>query len=83
MDLALKDGTALAPGAGGGSRKAILAANIVAPGRIATNRIRFLDEEAAKCEGRSAEAVTFSASDRVSCVTGPIVRVDGGLIGSV
>jgi len=35
-----------------------ITANIVAPGRIATNRIKFLDEAKAKREGRSVEEVT-------------------------
>ncbi|MGY8635463.1 SDR family oxidoreductase [Bradyrhizobium sp. 14AA] len=35
-----------------------ITANIVLPGRIATNRIRFLDETKAKKEGRSIEKVT-------------------------
>jgi 3-oxoacyl-[acyl-carrier protein] reductase len=35
-----------------------ITANIVAPGRIATNRIKFLDEAKAKREGRTVEEVT-------------------------
>jgi 3-oxoacyl-[acyl-carrier protein] reductase len=34
-----------------------ITANIVAPGRIATDRIKFLDEAKAKREGRSVEEV--------------------------
>lgn len=36
--------------------------NIVAPGRIATNRTRFLDEQKAKREGRTAEEVAAESA---------------------
>jgi 3-oxoacyl-[acyl-carrier protein] reductase len=35
-----------------------ITSNIIVPGRIATDRIRFLDEQKAKREGRAVEAVT-------------------------
>ncbi|MGV6875214.1 SDR family oxidoreductase [Pseudochelatococcus sp. B33] len=40
-------------------------ANIVLPGRIATPRITFLDEQKAKREGRSAEAVTAESTGSI------------------
>lgn len=83
-----------------------ITANIILPGRIATDRIRFLDEAKAKREGRTVEevsaastasipigrygkpeeygdVVTFLASERAGYITGSVIRVDGGLIGSV
>jgi 3-oxoacyl-[acyl-carrier protein] reductase len=39
--------------------------NIVVPGRIATDRIRFLDEAKAKREGRSAEAVAAESTSSI------------------
>src|ERR1700733_977235 len=83
-----------------------ITANIILPGRIATDRIKFLDEAKAKREGRSVEevsaestgsipvgrygkpeeygdVVTFLASARAAYLTGSVIRVDGGLIGSV
>lgn len=83
-----------------------ITANVILPGRIATDRIRFLDEAKAKREGRTVEevstastasipigrygkpeeygdVVTFLASERAGYVTGSVIRVDGGLIGSV
>jgi 3-oxoacyl-[acyl-carrier protein] reductase len=40
-------------------------ANIVVPGRIATDRIRFLDEAKAKREGRTAEAVAAESTSSI------------------
>jgi 3-oxoacyl-[acyl-carrier protein] reductase len=42
-----------------------ITANIILPGRIATDRIRFLDEARAKREGRSMEAVTAESTDAI------------------
>jgi 3-oxoacyl-[acyl-carrier protein] reductase len=39
-----------------------ITANIVVPGRIATRRIRFLDEQKAKREGRPVEQVTAEST---------------------
>jgi 3-oxoacyl-[acyl-carrier protein] reductase len=83
-----------------------ITANIILPGRIATGRIKFLDEAKAKREGRSvedvsaestasiplgrygepeeyADVVAFLASERAAYITGAMIRVDGGLIGSI
>src|ERR1700722_4481830 len=42
-----------------------ITANIVVPGRIATDRIRFLDETKAKREGRSVEAVSAESTNSI------------------
>jgi 3-oxoacyl-[acyl-carrier protein] reductase len=42
-----------------------ITANIILPGRIATERIRFLDEAKAKREGRSMEAVTAESTGSI------------------
>src|SRR5450631_3695547 len=42
-----------------------ITANIVVPGRIATDRIRFLDEAKAKREGRSVEAVSAESTSSI------------------
>ena len=42
-----------------------ITANIILPGRIATDRIRFLDEAKAKREGRSIEAVTAESTGSI------------------
>jgi 3-oxoacyl-[acyl-carrier protein] reductase len=42
-----------------------ITANIVVPGRIATDRIRFLDEAKAKREGRAVEAVSAESTSSI------------------
>jgi 3-oxoacyl-[acyl-carrier protein] reductase len=42
-----------------------ITANIVVPGRIATDRIRFLDEAKARREGRSVEAVSAESTSSI------------------
>lgn len=42
-----------------------ITANVIVPGRIATDRIRFLDEAKAKREGRSVEAVTAESTGAI------------------
>ncbi len=42
-----------------------ITANIVVPGRIATERIRFLDEAKAKREGRTVEAVSAESTSSI------------------
>lgn len=42
-----------------------ITANIVVPGRIATDRIRFLDEAKARREGRPVEAVTAESTSSI------------------
>src|ERR1700694_1122206 len=42
-----------------------ITANIILPGRIATDRIRFLDEAKAKREGRPVQAVTAESTDSI------------------
>jgi 3-oxoacyl-[acyl-carrier protein] reductase len=42
-----------------------ITANIVVPGRIATDRIRFLDDAKAKREGRSVEAVSAESTSSI------------------
>lgn len=83
-----------------------ITANVVLPGRVATDRIAFLDQKKAEREGKTVEdiqsaslasipmgrygdpkeygdVVAFLASTRASYVTGSVIRVDGGLIGSI
>lgn len=83
-----------------------ITANVIVPGRIATGRIRFLDEAKAKRENRNVEdvsaestasiplgrygepdeyaaTVAFLASAQAAYITGSLIRVDGGLIGSI
>jgi 3-oxoacyl-[acyl-carrier protein] reductase len=40
-------------------------ANVVVPGRVATGRIRFLDEAKAKREGRSVEEVSAESTSSI------------------
>jgi 3-oxoacyl-[acyl-carrier protein] reductase len=42
-----------------------ITANVIVPGRIATARIKFLDEAKAKREGRTAEAVTAESTGAI------------------
>ena len=42
-----------------------ITANIVLPGRIATDRIKFLDEAKAKREGRTVEDVAHESTDTI------------------
>jgi 3-oxoacyl-[acyl-carrier protein] reductase len=42
-----------------------ITANVVLPGRIATRRISFLDEQKAKREGRSVDAVTSESTNSI------------------
>lgn len=42
-----------------------ITANIVLPGRIATGRITFLDEQKAKREGRSVEDVSAASTESI------------------
>lgn len=42
-----------------------ITANIILPGRIATDRIRFLDEQKAKREGRSVESVAAESTGSI------------------
>lgn len=74
MHLELEGKTALVLGGGGSLGGAIsralaaqgarvgITANIVIPGRIATDRIRFLDEAKARREGRPVDAVTVDST---------------------
>jgi 3-oxoacyl-[acyl-carrier protein] reductase len=42
-----------------------ITSNIILPGRIATDRIRFLDEAKAKREGRSVESVSAESTGSI------------------
>ncbi len=83
-----------------------ITANIVVPGKIATDRAIAIDRDRAEREQRTLQevvdensadiavgrygtpeeygaAVAFLASEQASYITGSVIRIDGGLIGSI